>query len=1502
MHKALKIVWKTIVALAAILFMLWLLIQTPAVQTFLARKAVDKVEKMMNGKIGFSKIHLSPFNALVLKDVTILDNDPATTVGGERLDTILRAESVVATFTLKGLVKKEGIHIRKASIDNAILTLTSEERGSNLSRFIGDNFKSEKKDKKRDGNLFDIGTLNVKDFRFRMIDPEHEGESEGTMDFKDMDVNVSKVKAQGIKYSGGILTGKLQELIAKEKSGYSVENLKTDFRYSGQEASLKDLHFSDGMTRLDIPEVSINGLDSIKDAQIKARIDGSQVKTETLGYFIPSMQGKSLTASIEKASVNGTLDDISIDRFSFSEQASEIVGTLSGHITGLPDLRAASLDINADGFTFSTKGIETLIKNLSPNSKIDLSKYAQGEVIRFSGRGTGKLDNLKVDGDITSDIGQAAAHLGITNLISKGKPAEITGSFSTNELNAGKIAGIDKLGECTLHGAMSTILDKGETKIKIDSLLIDKFNALGYDYSNIMANGTYSDKAFDGRVICNDPNLNLIFQGIFTISDKTQNGLYKFYANLGYADLQALNIDKRGTSKVSGQINANYMTVEKSNLIGDIDVLGLVLENEEGRHDVGDICITSHTNNSIHRINLTSQFANGSYVGSKSATTFIRDLQDLTTRRELPVLYKDATTNWSGDEYGIKLNFHEASELLSFVKPGLYIADSTQVNLKITKEGKVNADITSPRLATGKNYLRYLTFKLDNERNSLNGAIGCKEASVSAFKFLENSASLLAQKNKVALNYSFDNRGEKNSNSKGDLHLSSELERAEDGKLLTHLKTLPSNIWYDGQGWDIPISRIELVGKDMTIDGLMARCGEQSLKVGGGFSTTTNDTLSVDLDKLDLDLINKLIRKDYGFAGTATGHALVTSPWKTNPGLMFNITCDSTSINSERIGTLKLGSALDDGRMHIVARNDLDGARSLDAIADYYTKTKTLDAKLMLDNLNGAYLQPIVRSVFSETAGRVSGTVTVKGKTDDLQIRSEGTRLDDVMLKIAYTNVPYWCNGTFSLTDTGLTFDDVVLRDRYHGTGRVYGGIIWDRFKKIRMDTRIAMHGCQAIDLNENQNPTFYGDLRTSGGVSITGPLSAILPDIDGRTDGGGNIHIPLDNASKDSKNELLTFKVDEKALRVDPYEVMISRLTARKKKPSDLSIRIKVNANNDTEAFVELDRSAGNVLAGHGQGTIDMDIRPNRHIFAINGDYTIEQGNFKFNAMDIAQRNFTISSGSNIRFNGDVMDSDLSISGKYSTKASIATLISDTTSVSTRRLVNCGVDISGKLREPILSFAIDVPDLDPTTKSKVESALNTDDKIQRQFLALLISGSFMPDEQSGIVNNSSMIYSNVAEIMAGQLNNILQKLDIPLDLGLNYQASESGTNIFDVALSTQLFNNRVLVNGAVGNRDYGRSGSQSDVAGDLDIEIKLDKSGQVRMNLFSHSADDYTNYLDNTQRSGVGIAYQREFNSVKELLRQLFIGRKKRDAQNHEIPPQPIEKEFNVVTINAEE
>jgi hypothetical protein len=271
---------------------------------------------------------------------------------------------------------------------------------------------------------------------------------------------------------------------------------------------------------------------------------------------------------------------------------------------------------------------------------------------------------------------------------------------------------------------------------------------------------------------------------------------------------------------------------------------------------------------------------------------------------------------------------------------------------------------------------------------------------------------------------------------------------------------------------------------------------------------------------------------------------------------------------------------------------------------------------------------------------------------------------------------------------------------------------------------------------------------------------------------------------------------------------------------------------------------------------------------------------------MGITAKDFTVEQGGTILFNGDIMQTEFNMNALYKTKASIETLIGDNTSVSTRRTVNCTIGVTGAVSNPQLTFKIDIPDLDPTTQGLVENALSTDEKNLKQTLALLVSGSFVPDEQSGIVNNNTILYSNASEIVSSQINNIFHQLDIPLDLGLNYQpGAAQGTNdIFDVAISTQLFNNRVTINGNIGNQQY-MSSSSSEVVGNVDVEIKLNKSGRLRMNLFSHAADRYSNYLDQTQRNGAGIVYQEEFDTFSGLFKKMFARKKKEEEVTEEEP-----------------
>ena len=128
--KALKIFWLTTVAIAAVLSAVALALQMPQVQTFIAGKVVEIIGGKLDGDISFEKVHLQPFRTLLLKNVVIIDRNPefdAADSTRTRVDTFFRAEYITAKFSLEGLIRHQGIHLRSAVIENAQMNLVLEE-------------------------------------------------------------------------------------------------------------------------------------------------------------------------------------------------------------------------------------------------------------------------------------------------------------------------------------------------------------------------------------------------------------------------------------------------------------------------------------------------------------------------------------------------------------------------------------------------------------------------------------------------------------------------------------------------------------------------------------------------------------------------------------------------------------------------------------------------------------------------------------------------------------------------------------------------------------------------------------------------------------------------------------------------------------------------------------------------------------------------------------------------------------------------------------------------------------------------------------------------------------------------------------------------------------------------------------------------------------------------------------------------------------------------------
>ena len=1489
-RKVIRILLKVLAGILIVLLTAVLALQSPRVQTWAGKKAVEKFLGNSDADISFKMVAFRPMEAITLDDVLIIDRNPVA----EGADTLAWIGSLGAKFSVMGLVNGAGAYLSHARLDNASFFLVTETDSltgnstTNLQRVFRIPPSPEKDTPPSWGNLLTARDLVIENFRFRMKDPsmQETGKAPGCIDFSNLDVLVNHLHARHIKVADSRITCVVDSLSAVEKSGFAIKGASAEKVKVGMgQVRVDGLDLRETYSDIHLASLQLDGplkdySEFIDRIHISACIKpGTLVSMRTVSFFGPLDESMNFRGRVQ-GKINGYVTDLSVKDIIAQDQDHNFSVKTSGRIMGCTDIQNCALDFKVKEANFTLKGLEGFLRTWASDLELGLDSFAPGELFTFEGTAKGPLNRLGVNGGLSSRLGTARADITVRNTVDPKRPIIIGGGLRTKDLNVGKIAGIDAIGPITLGtGLEASILKGGGINVRIDSLRIDRLNALGYDYSNISAVGNYAEDAFDGRIIAADPNLNFLFQGKFNLSSKTKNQVYRFYASLGYADLHALKIDKRPQSKISFQATSNFLRTESHDILGDISVSNLTLVSATGTHNLGALSVKAHANDNVHRINLSSKFLEGTYLGDKALFDFVNHLRSLTLDRDLSALSTNPAPAWDGSTYSVNFKIKGAHDLLDFLAPGAYVANPTELSLGIDREGILKGSIKSDRIALKEKFIKDVDLTLSNEREALKADLSSSSIQLSnGVKLLGSRLALFANDNHVGLGYSFDNS--ETDASKAEIYLSADLARDRDG-LSVLARALPSNLYYKGAGWGISSGDILVKGGEFSIDNLRAVHDDELLEVRGGYSSGKADTLSVRMEKFDVGIVSNFIGNILPIEGYASGSAVVISPGSPFPGVEASIVCDSTLVSGQRMGTLALNSNWEapSKRFNIAARSSLEGQNPIDISGYFVPENQNLYAEALLERFNIASISPILSSVFSTFDGYLDGAMVVKGPLSKLDFGSKGLRLSDGHIALDFTRAVYDVEGELALTQDALSFTELHLRDNAGGKGTVKGAVLLNRFQEIGTDLRIDLDRIKALDLKRGENPTLFGTLPVSGNLTVKGPLNRIVVDINATTSGPGDLHLPIGGASGEIQRKMLVFTEPPDEMQQDPYELMMAAGAKQKQEETNLIINLTARATPDATVYIDL---GDNTLNARGSGTIGLNMETAQHSFGLSGDYTLREGSFRFTAMNIVNRDFTIQDGSSVRFNGPVNETDLNVKGLYVTKASLANLVpseSSDAAGSGRRTVNCGIDITGKLSNPELQFSIDIPDLNPSTRVAVENAFSTEDKIQKQFIYLLIASSFLPDEDSGITSTGSeMLFSNVSSIMSGQINNIFSKLNIPLDLGLNYNSQE-GRNMFDVAVSTQLFNNRVIVNGAVGNKQVIGS-TTSEIAGDIDVEVKLGKSGNLRTTVFSHSADQFSTYLDNSQRNGIGITYQKEFNSFTQLFREMFMTRQQREER----------------------
>ena len=775
---------------------------------------------------------------------------------------------------------------------------------NNLKRIFRLRKRTEKKEKS-DKEVFRIGNVKIQDMTFIMENfTKDKSKFEGGINWFDMKVTDINIAGRNLRMKGPVMSGICDSLSFREKSGYECRRISGRAEVGNGRMEVTAFRLLDQWSSIDIPELVMTYKDTeawsefVTDVRMQGDIRKSTVSLNTLRYFAPALAGRSMEAEIE-GRVDGFVSDLGIDgvRFVTTRKTESgrilpgISGTVTGSLTGLPDVESMIIDGNVTGARMTSAGLSNFIRGWSPASSIDFGRFCKGETLSFSGRMRGRLNSFTARGNIRSRIGNATTALTIKNLVNKYRPMEIEGTIGTTDIDVSKVIGGGPIGECSLRTGCRATLGRDTTGITIDSLFVDRLRFNGYDYSGLAAAGTFLGNTFDGRIVCSDPNLNFLFQGIFTFSAKTRNAIYKLYANLGYADLHALNFDRREISRLSLKTQANFTRISGEDIVGDIGIRDVRLIDEHGEHEVGDISIASLSGNDISRIRFTSKFADASYSGSRFITGFVQDIQTITTRKSMPSLYVNEGVNWNDDKYDLAVNFHDSRDVLSFFAPGTYIADSTSLKLSITRQGELKARLKSGRIAFKDKYLKGLDVLIDNPEASLRARISSDELAVNPLMMRNTDLFLGAVNDSVKVRYDFDNKdrtrtGKENS---GTLRLNAVLFRDGDLNQGIRASFLPSRIVLDSEKWDIVSNEMQYCADKAMISGLNFSSPGQDISIDGGWAANDNDTLNIALSQFDLYLINNFTGQDYGIRGRTTGKAMLISPSSERAGILLNL-------------------------------------------------------------------------------------------------------------------------------------------------------------------------------------------------------------------------------------------------------------------------------------------------------------------------------------------------------------------------------------------------------------------------------------------------------------------------------------------------------------------------------------------------------------------------------------------------------------------------------------
>lgn len=1454
----------------------------PSVQKKVADIAERNISSLLGTGVSIDEIRFYPMNKVLIKGLHVFDRNGAG---------LLSAENAGISLSIGDLLYRK-IVINTISISTFDVSVVKYGRGKKdiniqflIDRFAGNG--------KRGGPQLRIGTLLLKNGTLRYDNILEPYADEGRFDRNHVILDDFLVNASLKSVSRDSLNINLRALRFEEKSGFTVKNLAFKLLGNRENIRLGNFVFKTENSLIQIKN-SIMFSDEIveegsfaENTGIVFDIDDGIVVLSDFAPFIPALSGIK-TPAVLSCSINGPINHLNMEKFSFNYGDGSI--SMSGRANLdyiLPNPSGAFIFGKLEKFEATPDGVIRLARDLSVK-RINSNIIDNIGNIRFSGEISGFISKLVMYGKLSTDLGSVNADM----LLARDNGITYNGGIKSDSINIAKLLPGKELGSVGFNLVLKGSNDNFANRGKISGCF-SNMQYRDYVYGDISIDGRFHNKSFDGEISLDDPNAVLSLKGNMDFSHRRK--VFKINVIGENIHVDSLNLsEKYSGSTLDFDIDADFEGERIDDADGMVSLNSFAFENNGYVFRCDSAYISAR--NSVYpqtitvSSNIVSGKVEGRYLFSSLKGSFMEMLADAA-----PALASNGTDNKGVRLRAGKVNFNNNFRFGFDIPNTIVLSHVFELPFTLKKDAAIDgyySDSTKrfslicgiPDITLGKLMLKGTDIRMEKFDKAIYAEFGSTHVTskgVETSWFVNSTTS----DDIAGLDIEWSNANPDKFS--GRFSTSTHFIDSKDGKLLD-IAINPSNFIVNDSVWNIAPATLFVNGSDISFHDVEIGRSSQYLKINGDFCEDPEKVLEISLKDIDLSYVfDVLDRKNIVFGGEATGNIVINRVTGRIPEMYTdNFSVRDFSYNYCRFGDLSLQSWWDDESRAVV----LDGTVVNPGIKD----TKVL-GKIMLQSdslyfdfdankLSLKFLRPFTENILSDVDGSATGNIILSGKFKGLNVTGSAF-VQDFNFGVDYLNTSFSITDSVFLDENGIYADDALISDSEGHTGRVSMKLNHKNFRDLTYDIALSrLHNFLVFNVTEKQNPSYYGRVYASGAGSIRGNARYTNIDVNMRTDDNSKFTYALLDEAAAGEYAFITYVDRDKLVAdsvVQDIEEPVLVLPVANQIKHVMRLNLQIDATPAATVQLIIDTNTNDRITVNGEGAIRIEYNTNEEM-KMYGRYTVEKGGYNLNLQDLISKEFTVNPGSSIVFRGDPMNAELDVSAYYALQANLLDL--DESFAQERDLnrttvpVQTTMKLTGDLRRPEFQFDLNFPSLTQDIYRRVKNIISTDDMMNRQVLYLLALNKFYTPEYMNVGQTHSNELASVASsALSSQLNNILGQISDKFNIGTNFR-SEKGdfTDLeFDVILSSQLLNNRLIFNGNLGYRD--KSVNSNSFIGDFDLEYLINKAGTFRLKAYNHYNDKNYYIKSALTTQGVGIMFKKDFSKAKEIFQRSVQKREKK-------------------------